>query len=335
MKEWLVIVFKLLFVVPVVCLISSCSDDQGAASIYDGATLSSESDLPSCSTYLEGLTVFVQETNGYYVCEYSLWKKVKEKAKTEEDLKASITYGELKDSRDGQVYKTVEIGDQVWMAQNLNYNSNFKDANGDYVGNSWCGGGEDEKNREGDCSVYGRLYTWSAAMDSAGILNPNGSGKGCGYAFAEVIEKNCHPTGRVQGICPSGWHLPSKEEFETLISFVKSDGISETGYALMSTSSLWQRLDGSSHGLDTYGFSALPAGYFFCITINCSETEPPMFSQEGDMAHFWSSTLEFSYVASSTSPYIYSLWLMYGSSYADVVDAVSARYGYSVRCLKD
>ncbi|WP_407448813.1 FISUMP domain-containing protein [Fibrobacter sp.] len=127
-------------------------------------------------------------------------------------LNPDIDYGEFTDERDGQVYKTVKIGDQVWMAQNLNYAYidvpyNFSYNNNVYISDStsWC-----YLNGPANCAKYGRLYTWAAAMDSVGEWSTNG--KGCGYG------KTCSPTYPVRGICPKGWHLPSNDEWKALFT---------------------------------------------------------------------------------------------------------------------
>ena len=103
----------------------------------------------------------------------------------------------LVDDRDGQTYRTVKIGNQIWMAENLNYK----------MANSFCYNDETS-----NCTKYGRLYLWSAAMDSVGIWSSNG--KNCGY------NQFCSPIYPVRGACPSGWHLPSKSEWEDLIMAV-------------------------------------------------------------------------------------------------------------------
>ena len=142
------------------------------------------------------------------------------------------------DTRDNQIYKTVKIGDQVWMAENLNYS-----VNSDVQ--SWCGGGESGTTNEGDCSVYGRLYTWAAAVGK--------SEEECGY------EKTCNlPSGDIRGVCPEGWHLPDTTEWNTLIDF--AGGMASAG-KMLKASTGWEDNNGSSgNGMDAFGFSALPAG---------------------------------------------------------------------------
>ncbi len=67
-------------------------------------------------------------------------------------------YDSIVDNRDGQVYKTVKIGEQVWMAQNLNY---IDTAKAGFKDNSWC-----YDNNPRNCALAGRLYTWTVAKDS-------------------------------------------------------------------------------------------------------------------------------------------------------------------------
>ena len=195
----------------------------------------------------------------------------------------------ITDSRDGQSYKTVTIGSQTWMAQNLNYET----------ANSYCYNDSTKY-----CEKYGRLYTWAAAMDSAGSWSTNG--KGCGF------KKTCSLTNPVRGACPTDWHLPKIAEFETL--FIAVGGKSTAGKILKSTSGWYQGHNGSN----AYSFSALPAG-----DSNYNED----YDGEGHYAVFWSST-EYS------SDYAYRMYLDYD------IDNVGLYYyfksnGFSVRCVKD
>ncbi len=115
-----------------------------------------------------------------------------------------IEYGWLYDIRDRHMYKTEEIGNQTWMAENLNYEYKIQVADGDDVvayGNA-CG--------DDSCAIYGRYYLWSAAMDSAAVFSEDG--KGCGYR----LDSYCYPSNLVRGVCPEGWLLPNIAEWRIL-----------------------------------------------------------------------------------------------------------------------
>lgn len=85
----------------------------------------------------------------------------------------------------GRSYRTVKIGTQTWMAENLNYK----------VDSSWCYEGSADS-----CSKYGRLYQWAAAMG----LDTSYNGKSWNGSLPH------------QGICPNGWHIPSESEWNSL-----------------------------------------------------------------------------------------------------------------------
>lgn len=164
-------------------------------------------------------------------------------------LNKKITYDEFTDKRDGQIYKTVVIGKQTWMAQNLNYK--IKPGI-----QSWCGGGTGRK--EGNCDTYGRLYTW------AGMKNRSESE--CGYGYI------CNDSA-TQGICPDGWEIPSVEQFDTLSTYIATITKIAPGDALKANSDLWYEY---GKGSDFVGFSALPAG------LNCNT-----FESVNDITSFW------------------------------------------------
>ena len=221
--------------------------------------------------------------------------------------------GTLKDSRDNQVYKTVTIGTQTWMAENLNYA--YKGKTSTFDSSSFCYD-DDPTN----CSKYGRLYLWSAAMDSAGTWSTNG--KGCGNG------KFCLPTYPVRGVCPEGWHLPTEEDFRIL-----SRGTGATwdernfyyidaGKYLKSTSG-W---NDNGNGTDAYGFSALPAGIGL---------QGGPFQQLGYVATFWSATRVIESNVDdfySDDAFVMTLYQNSDHAFLPPQDMYSAA---SVRCLKD
>ena len=101
------------------------------------------------------------------------------------------------------------------------------------------------------CKKYGRLYTWSAVMDSVGTFSTNG--KGCGAGTT------CSVTYPVRGICPNGWHVPSNEELWTLRSTISQS----TGGKKLKSAFGWGGCSNSNdrHEMDEYGFTALPNGF--------------------------------------------------------------------------
>ena len=220
-----------------------------------------------------------------------------------------VVTGTLTDTRDGQTYRTVKIGDQVWMAENLNYAytgvpyrfyEEYFDETYTSDSTSWC-----YDNDPANCAKYGRLYTWAAAMDSVGTWSTNG--KGCGY-----YGKICSPTYPVRGVCPKGWHLPSYDEWDALSTAV---GGSSTAGTKLKFVTGWSD---SGNGTDTFGFSALPAGLRYGIGD---------YDYEGDYANFWSSTEGGSLDA-------YTMGLYYGDDNVNLNYGLK-NFGFSVRCLKD
>jgi uncharacterized protein (TIGR02145 family) len=166
------------------------------------------------------------------------------------------------DSRDGKTYKITKIGEQVWMAENLNYNVSgskcygedglvydkdelYKDERGITLSSSEI---------QANCDKYGRLYDWAAAM----------------------------------AVCPSGWRLPSNADWDKLYRYADGDeGMENLYYSKMAGKYLkskegWNDYKGKSgNGEDTYSFSALPGGGGY---------SGDDFYNVGDNGYWWSSS---------------------------------------------
>jgi uncharacterized protein (TIGR02145 family) len=157
----------------------------------------------------------------------------------------SCEYGTLFDDRDGKTYKTVKIGTQWWMAENLNlYMDEF--SNEPFDGQSGC---LFDNPAYCDEYGYGRYYLWSMAMDSAAFFSDDG--KGCGSGVVCNPQKN----SRVQGLCPAGWHLPSADEWNIL--YLATGERAEH----LRASHDWQYYPNGPSVFsicDIYGFGALP-----------------------------------------------------------------------------
>ena len=121
-----------------------------------------------------------------------------------EKNKKAFKYGTFTDARDGETYQTVKIGDQVWMAENLRFK-----AEGSFAPN----------NEESNVKKFGRLYTWTSALDIPADFVNESPAKDLAM-YEKMKDKN------FQGIAPEGWHIPSNKEWEQLMENIdaKSDG---------------------------------------------------------------------------------------------------------------
>ena len=210
--------------------------------------------------------------------------------------------GTMTDGRDGQTYKIVKIGRKIWMAENLNYAYTgvpFKSGAITFDSTSWC-----YDNDPANCAKYGRLYTWSAAMDSVGRWSTNG--KGCGD------KTMCSPTYPVRGICPEGWHLPTGIEWGMLFIL---DGYTSTAAERLKSASGWAD---NGNGSDIYSFAVLPAG-----TRNPIEG----YVGEGFCTTFWTSDGDDDYYADAKT-------MNYDSKGVSEY-GFHKYFGFSVRCVKD
>jgi uncharacterized protein (TIGR02145 family) len=203
-------------------------------------------------------------------------------------VNAKITYGYLKDARDGKRYRTVLIGTQTWMAENLSYRTD----------SSYCYNNDTAK-----CAVYGRLYKWAAALG----LNDSCSTVSCASQV----------TTKMQGVCPSGWHVPSDAEWTTMQTFVGASKMID-GRNLKSASGWWPTdLGDNRTGTDVYGFRALPGGYFSRFS----------FDLVGAYGYWWSASEYDGVIARCKNMY-------YGFAY--VLNDFHVKTGaFSLRCTKD
>lgn len=159
---------------------------------------------------------------------------------------------DLKDPRDGRVYKTVQIGEQRWFAENLRFK----------VKGSYC-----YDNKDYNCETYGRLYNWAMARMLVDFYN-------------NVSIKKIKQINRIHDICPMGWHIPSNKEWKTMKAFVGKKGISDgVGISLKSTEK-WAKEMRIPEGKDEFGFNALPAGERYFIGE---------YMDLGSSAQFWAS----------------------------------------------
>lgn len=127
---------------------------------------------------------------------------------------------------DGNIYNTIEIGNQTWLKENL---KSLHYSDGTEITEVWS-----YDDNEANAEIYGRLYSWDGAMNYS------------------TIESS-------QGICPDGWHIPSEYEWTELGNFLGGDNIAG-GKLKESGSEHW--LSPNTGATNESGFTALPAGEY-------------------------------------------------------------------------
>jgi uncharacterized protein (TIGR02145 family) len=211
----------------------------------------------------------------------------------------ALTYGSMTD-QEGNVYKTILIGNQEWMAENLNTGIY---RNGEAIPNvtnntQWAtlttgAWGIYNNDSQYECP-YGKLYNWYAVNDS-------------------------------RNVCPAGWHVPSDAEWSTLSQTLDPSSIANitgtqsmvAGGFLKSTNAvLWA--NPNQDASNSSGFSALPAG---------QRDSNGSIGSNGNLTGFWTKQA-FGNAAAWTREIYY-----YGGSLERY--SYDKRVGYSVRCLRD
>jgi uncharacterized protein (TIGR02145 family) len=197
---------------------------------------------------------------------------------SDDELNASESSDYFIDSRDGHKYTTVKIGKQIWMAENLNFETS--------EGESWCYG-----DTKYNCMEYGRLYPYYIAKD----------------------------------ICPSGWHLPSDDEWKSLEINL---GMSENEANILGYNKASMRRGaplGEKLLVDTSEFHILLAG--FCQYVADIKSHH-FFRSLNEEAFFWTST------RISEDSAIQRIVVKSSKSIVRS-DDFPLRSGFSVRCLRD
>lgn len=213
--------------------------------------------------------------------------------------------GSFTDPRDGNTYRTATIGNQTWMAENLRYLPNISSPGANSVSSphyfvyDYSGSSVTEAKATYNYQFYGVIYNWPAAMagSSSSASNPSG----------------------VQGVCPNGWHLPSEDEWDEMITCLggssdASKKLKETGTVHWNTSA--QSITNES------SFTARPGGFY--------APSNAYFFDLGDVGEWWTST---EYQWDNTEVIYYEIRSSVNSSVRTYL--TFKNIGLCVRCVKD
>lgn len=227
------------YCIAVACLLSACGDDSSTSPSNNTGdsqvSSSSTASIPASSAKVGSDSKEVSSSSTVQSSSAVTSSSSKEIASSSAAAKGfpanyNQETGILTDERDGEVYKTAKIGDQIWMGQNLRYYTTVPAEGCEFTYN-------DETEDVPDYATYGRLYSWIGATRVP-----------CDYISKKLtFGSDEFPTPH-QGICPKGWHIPSLDEWKKMIEFTDSHL-----YKLLSKE--WVRPGYA--GTDEYGFNVL------------------------------------------------------------------------------
>lgn len=295
----------------------ACSDDGSTTSVldnpYDERSSSSEEALESSSSEqvlsssevqssssekvdLTSSSVASSESKPQFSSSSSAPAERPESSSSSVDAgDSTLTYerecGSLVDQRDGKSYCTVKIGTQTWMGENLDYE----------VAGSKC-----YKDVPENCEKFGRLYTYAQAMGRAEDE--------CGLGW---MCKGNYPLS--PGICPDGWTVPTKKDWETLENYIEKHNGSEPAYVSMLAKPEDSKRDDITLGSDLSGFRILVLGTY----------NPEISSYSDSSVYFWSATEDDVNLAYSFGFDLYNLDVF------DLVWQAWKRSYRSVRCIRN
>jgi len=214
------------------------------------------------------------------------------------------------DSRDLQSYPTVKIGGQCWLAKNMNYGVMIDvgaEQSNDGVFEKYCY----NNNASDECDTYGGLYQWSEALQLGFSCNA----VDCDSSPADPC---CVFSVPRQGVCPTGWHIPSDTDWTTLARFVINDSNCDPNSGCFPAGTYLKSVAWGDGSDDSFGFTALSAGY----RVNGGS-----FEGLGAYTGLWSTAVSGGPAAIIRSLSLGTVGLYRGASVRVV--------GFSVRCLKD
>ncbi|PLX07288.1 MAG: hypothetical protein C0596_11790 [Marinilabiliales bacterium] len=224
----------------------------------------------------------------------------------------------ITDSRDGNTYNIVRIGNQCWMAENLKYLPSVVGPATNDIG-----------------IAYYYVYGYNGTSIVAAKATSNYNDYGVLYNFMAATGGNfggstTNPSG-IQGACPSGWHLPSQSEWDQMFNYLNAtpqylcDGTNNNIAKSLASASDWTS-DATNCAVgnnqitnNSTQFNALPAGMMYYGSSN--------FQNINGNAYFWTTNY-------MTAPWAYNVMLSYNSPNKGMYDPQKAN-GYSVRCVRD